>query len=121
MSEQISSLAQGVDRREFSRAALLAMFAGVVITITDCGSSSPTGVTGGDKVGAISANHGHSAVVTEAQQTAANAIQLNIQGTASHSHTVTLAADEVRAIAAGTRTAKESTNDSGHSHTVTFN
>ncbi len=122
MSEEISRPTQGIDRREFSRAALLAMLSGVVITISDCGGGNDlTGATGGDKVGVISANHGHVAVVTEAQQTAANAIQLDIQGTASHPHSVSLTADEVRAIAAGTRTAKESTSNSGHTHTVTFN
>jgi hypothetical protein len=60
-------------------------------------------------------------VITSAQLTAAGAIALGIQGTASHPHTVTLAASDISAIAGSQRVSKESTNDSGHSHTVTFN
>jgi hypothetical protein len=37
----------------------------------------------------ISANHGHSAVITGAQLTAGGAVELNIRGTATHAHTVT--------------------------------
>ena len=122
-----------LDRREFTLAAAMAILSGVAITVSGCGGGSsssaspaaPTSSTpaasGGDKTGSISANHGHAAVITSAQLTAAGGIALGIQGTASHPHTVTLAASDISAIAGNQRVSKESSNDSAHSHTVTFN
>jgi len=125
--------AKVIGRREFTVAAAMAVLSGVAITITGCGggSSSPASPTsptsstptpsGGDKTGSISANHGHSAVITSAQLAAAGGITLSIAGSAGHNHTVTLAASEISAIAGSQRVSKESSSDSGHSHTVTFN
>jgi len=119
-----------LDRRDFTLAAILAMLSGVTITISGCGGSSspstPTTPTTqppatADKTGAISANHGHVAIITAARLTAGQAISLDIQGTASHTHTVELSAAEIVSIAGNTRVSKESTTTSGHSHTVTFN
>jgi hypothetical protein len=123
-----------LDRRQFTLATALAALSGVAITISACGGSSysaptnPTGSTGGtgstgntDKVGQISNNHGHSAVITGAQLTAGGALELNIQGAATHAHTVSLSAAEISSIAANSRVAKDSSTDQGHSHTVTFN
>ena len=116
-----------LDRRQFTLAAALAALSGVVITISSaCGSSSsPSGPTGGtpatDKTGVISANHGHTAVITGAQLTAGGALELNIQGAATHPHTVSLTAAEIGAIAANQQVAKQSTTNNSHSHTVTFN
>ncbi len=126
-------------RREFTLAAALAILSGVTITISGCGggyggassdpygpSHDPTPVTG-DKVGAISANHGHSAVIMGAQLTAAMGISLDIRGTADHTHTVDLIAADIAAIAANKQVSKAS-SESGtggpygdHLHTVTFN
>jgi hypothetical protein len=122
-----------LDRRQFSLAAALAVLSGVAITISSSscssGSSMPTtpnptptpGGTPGDKTGVISNNHGHVAVITGAQLTAANALQLDIRGTASHTHNVSLSAAEIASIAANQRIAKESSTEASHSHTVTFN
>ena len=127
-----------LSRREFTVAAALAALSGVAITISACGGggASPTSSTGaggtasggttsgtssGDKVATISANHGHSAVISGAQLVAPAALKLDIRGTSDHPHTVELSAAEVAAIAAGTKTTKESTTDAGHSHDVTFN
>ena len=120
----------GLDRREFTVQAILAMLAGVSITISGCGGSDggstptqpnpPSGGTG-DKTGNISANHGHTAVITGGQLTAAAAITLDIRGSADHPHSVTLSAAEVTAIAAGTRVGKASSEEQVHTHTVTFN
>ena len=122
-----------LDRRQFTLATALAALSGVAITISAaCGgsgysspsspSSGGTGASGAtDKVGQISNNHGHSAVITAAQLTAGGALVLNIQGAATHNHTVSLAAAEISSIAANQRVAKESSVDNGHSHTVTFN
>ncbi len=125
-----------LDRREFTLATALAMLSGVAITISSaCGSSgyssptnpaptptpTPTPASTGDKEGVISNNHGHRAVISAAQLSAGAAITLHIQYMATHDHTVDLSAADLTAIAANTQVAKQSSTDSGHNHTVTFN
>lgn len=119
-----------VDRREFTLAAALAALSGVTITLSGCGgggggSTAPTNPTpplaAGDKAGAVSANHGHTAVITAARLAAPDAVDLDIRGQADHPHSLTLTASEVSAIAANQRVSKESSSDAAHSHTVTFN
>lgn len=122
-------------RREFTAASVMALLAGVTVTLSGCGGGSnpgspdpnpsptptPAPPASGDKVGAISANHGHMATVTGAQITLAGAVSLDIHGTADHTHTVELTATEIQQIGAGTRVAKTTTTNSSHDHTVTFN
>jgi len=119
-----------LDRREFTAQAALVALAGVVITISGCGgSSSPSspstpsaaGGSPSDKSGTISDNHGHLAVVTGAQLIAGNVVQLDIRGSADHTHTVTLTAEAIQAIQAGRAAVTDSTGASGHAHSVTFN
>jgi hypothetical protein len=115
-----------LDRREFTERTVLALLSGVTITISGCGDDdTPTGPTspGGsaDVMGAVSANHGHTATITSAQLTAGNAVMLNIRGNADHPHTVELGGAEVMQVAGGQRVSKSSSTDAGHSHTVTFN
>lgn len=113
-----------VTRREFSLKAALALLSTVVITVSDCGSSNnstptqPTPVA--DVNGTISGNHGHKATITSAQITAANAISLNIQGDATHPHTVDVSQAELRSLQSRQTVTKTSTTDNNHSHTVTF-
>jgi hypothetical protein len=114
-----------ISRREFTVESVLALLAGVVVTISGCDDSdsptSPSGGAAGDFTGNVSANHGHVATVTAAQITAATAVTLNIQGSATHPHTVTLTADQVRSIGARTQVSVTSTTNDDHIHTVTFN
>jgi len=118
-----------LDRREFTLAAILAMLSGVTITISGCGSSSPTTSTPpttqppptADKTATISANHGHTATITGAQLTAGGDLTVELTVGNGHTHTVGLTGAEVVQIRGNTRVAKESTTNSGHSHTVTFN
>ena len=117
-----------LDRREFTAAAVMAMLAGVSITVSGCGGGgggggSPTQPTpeGGDKLGNITANHGHVARITAAELTAGNAITLQIRGDSDHPHTVALTAAEVVSIRSGQRVGKASSEDDFHTHTVTFN
>ena len=72
-----------ISRRDFTLRAVLTLFSGVAITITGCGdddgssddgspSPAPTpstnpGPSTGDVSGVISANHGHTAVISAAQ------------------------------------------------------
>ena len=125
-------LGEPLTRRDFTLAAAMAILSGVAISVSGCGGSSSSGSpaspspassapAGSDKTGAISSNHGHSAVIASAQLGASGGITLNIQGTSSHPHTVALTGADLSAIANSQRVAKESSNDASHSHTVTFN
>ena len=120
-----------LDRREFTVATVLAMMSGVAITISEgCGSDPAPSSTGGgsqsqtqqtDVTGTVSANHGHSAVITAAKLTSPTSIALDITGVATHAHTVNLTQAEVTSIAGRAQVTSTSTTDSFHSHTVTFN
>lgn len=116
-----------LDRREFNARAVLALLSGVTIAVSGCGGDSPMSPSpgppggGGNAVGSVSANHGHSAVITGAQLTAGNAIALDIRGSADHPHTVQLSGAEVMQVAEGQRVSKPSSTDDLHAHTVTFN
>ena len=127
-----------IERREFTREASLAFLAGVVVVISDCGGGSgggsgdgyggnpaagnppPTGADG-SKTGSISANHGHTAVITAAELQAGGAFGLSIAGTAGHNHVVNLVAQAMQDIKDNKKVAKESTSTEGHTHMVTFN
>ena len=126
------TVSECISRRQFTLAAAMAVLSGVAITVSGCGgsSSSPaapsstgSGSTSasGDRTGSVSANHGHVAVIASAQLGASGGITLNIQGTASHPHTVALTGSDLSAIAGNQRVSKESSNDAAHTHTVTFN
>ena len=119
---------RSISRREFTLEWALAMLAGVAITVSGCGSDSPSSPTQGggggtstDVNGAVSANHGHAATITGAQITAAGALSLNITGAATHPHTVSLSATQVQQIGSRQQVSVISTTDEGHNHTVTFN
>jgi hypothetical protein len=118
-------------RREFTLESALAILSGVAITITGCGggSSNPAGpsnnpppTTGsGDKVGEISNNHGHTAVITAAQLAAGGALVVQLTLGSGHTHTASLSAAEITSIAANQTVSKQSTTADSHEHTVTFN
>lgn len=116
-------------RREFNREAVMALLAVTTVTISGCGgggSSSPNPAAPGgappNMTGAVSANHGHSAVIAGADIVAGNSVSLNIQGTATHVHLVALSATEITALRRGEEVAKQSTtgDTNQHVHTVTF-
>ena len=121
-----------VGRREFTLQSALALLATVVITVDGCGGSTsapsptpapapaPPPAAAADVNGTISANHGHVAVVTSAQITAANAVSLNIQGNATHPHTVDLSQAELVSLRSRSTVTKDSTNVNNHIHTITF-
>ena len=111
-----------MDRREFTNKALLAMLAGVTVTMTGCSSDplEPTAVAS-DKTGSIANNHGHAVSITAAQQLAGGGVSLNIQGTSSHPHVLELTALEVVRIRAGYQIVKGCATERNHSHMITFN
>jgi hypothetical protein len=121
-----------LDRREFTRLSVLSMLSGVVITISGCGGGSSGGggspntptppLNPGDKAGTISANHGHTVVVTNVQLTAGNGVTVTLTpGVPAHVHVVNLTAGEVVSIRDGARVSKQTSTDEAHDHTVTFN
>src|SRR5690349_19994579 len=102
MSDHVETLTSGAStsltHRELSLEAALARLVGCLITISEtaCGSSNspspsaPCSANPADINGVVSANHGHVAVITDAQITAGNAFALDIRGTATHTHTVSI-------------------------------
>ena len=116
-----------MDRREFSVEAARFLLGGAALVITGCGGGggSVTGPTTSaapvsDAAGTIATNHGHAVTISAAQLLAGGALEIEIQGTSSHPHTVSLTSGEVVAVRSGVRVSKESTGNS-HTHTVTFN
>ena len=113
-----------MNRRQFTAEAALLLLGGATIMVTACGGggSSPAASSPplSDKDGSISSNHGHAAIVTAAEQGAGLSLDLDMRGTASHTHTLSLTGAEVAAIRAGGRVEKTCTGGS-HTHTVTFN
>ena len=110
-----------MDRREFTGKALLAMLAGVTVTITGCSNPAEPEPPPTDKSGVIENNHGHVATITSAQLTSGGAVILNIQGTASHDHVLELTAAEVTRIRWGASLSKSCAMYRTHMHTITFN
>lgn len=124
----------GLDRREFTLRSALALLGGVTITISPgCGAGggsssggSPTAPSpaGSDMLGAISANHGHSATITSAQLAGGGDLVLNIRGEADHPHTVALTAAELSRIRGQETVSKECSSDgstmAAHTHMVSF-
>ena len=122
-----------IDRRDFAKEASLAFLSGITVAVSACGggggysspttSSTPPPATNNpaDDVGQISSNHGHTAVVVAAWLQAGNPVDLDIRGTATHTHMVSLVADAMRDMKDGKKVQKESTTTDGHTHIVTFN
>jgi len=82
---------------------------------------SPTvGTQAVDARGVISANHGHAAVLTLEQMQRRAAVQLDIQGSADHSHTLDLDADDVVLLYSGGGLTRKSSTTAGHDHDVRF-
>jgi len=120
----------GVSRREFTLQSALALLSTCIITLDGCGSgySNPTNPTPTptptpaptDLTGTISANHGHVATITGAELTAGAAISLDIRGQATHPHTVEISQADLQTLKNRQPVSHDSTNNSGHMHTVTF-
>jgi hypothetical protein len=112
-----------IDRREFTGRALLAMLAGVTVTISGCGSENGAAPSPpvADKAGVVASNHGHATIITAAQQTAGGSVVLNIQGSSGHDHVLVLTAAEVESIRRGLPVAKDCEMNRSHVHTVSFN
>lgn len=122
-----------LDRREFSRESLLLLFGGLSITVTGCsgGGSSPMAATPtaagqpasgiADVRGTVAGNHGHVALLTGMQISAAGAVSITIRGAADHDHQLALSAAEVARLRDGQAVAvRSAAGTDGHDHMVTF-
>lgn len=113
-------------RRHFLRSA--ALFGGAFVFsrgLAACAASSTNGAASASDdlvecaAPVISRNHGHSLVVTAEDVAAGVAKTYDIQGAASHAHSVTLRAADFAKLATGGSITVASTTDFGHSHGVT--
>jgi hypothetical protein len=110
-----------MERRRFTVLSAMALLGGPTITLTGCGGGNPMGASGtGGVNAAISANHGHAAMITAAELTAAGGLNLDIRGTADHTHNVSLTSSQVVNIGGGSTVATQSTETNAHHHTVAF-
>jgi hypothetical protein len=116
-------------RREFTLESALAILSAATITISGCGgdddnnnnpTTNPTPQST-NRMGTVSANHGHVAEVTSAQITARNTITVNIMGQATHPHTIEVTGAQLTTISNNGQVVVTSTTDQAHNHTVTFN
>jgi hypothetical protein len=102
----------------------LILLAVTTITFVACDSSTDSDILE-DVEGVISDNHGHTSTLTVDQLGAADAVTLDITGTADHTHNVELTADQVTSVAAGDQVSIDSSESSAegdsHTHNVTFN
>jgi hypothetical protein len=125
MTDPIKRLKEptSLTRRAFTLEAALAILSGCVITISDtaCGKDSPAPTPNpSDVSGSVSANHGHVATITAAQITTGNAVSLNIQGTATHPHTLSISQSDLTTLRNRQPVTSTSSTDNGHTHSVTF-
>jgi hypothetical protein len=113
-----------MNRREFAVETALMLLGGATITMSGCGGGAANPAASSppvkDAVATVSSNHGHTAVVTSAQLGAGGSLELDIRGTSSHSHMLTLSATELASIRGGAIVVKDCSGGN-HSHTVTFN
>jgi hypothetical protein len=126
-----------LERRHITALAALTLLGGATITITGCGGggSSPAAAPPPPAAtpppaascppdhacGQVSVDPLHRAEITAAQLSSGGALELDIRGSSSHSHTVSLTADEVVAIREKRRVEKVSSTALSHNHTVVFN
>jgi hypothetical protein len=114
-----------MDRRTFVKnAGLVTTWLGVSVVVQACSDeddpAAPTGTNPGDVSGAVGTNHSHDVTITAAQISAGGAVTLAVTG-GSHGHTIDLTAQQVGEIGAGNRVTTTTSQDSGHTHGVTFN
>jgi hypothetical protein len=67
----------------------------------------------------IGTNHNHSMTISAADVTAGAEKTYDLQGTSQHPHTVTITAADFTTLQADTMVIKTSSNDNGHTHSVT--
>jgi hypothetical protein len=86
-----------------------------------CGSSNDGNAGGGGVCSVtISANHGHVLDISAADKMAAAAKDYDIRGSATHSHTVSLSANDFASLNSGNTVNVTSSVSEGHSHDLSI-
>ena len=120
---------QQLTRQQLTRQQFLRLAAGgsVVLLLQACGGGDDNNGAGGTPGGncnvnaaTISNNHGHAIVIAAVDLDSAVDISYNIQGTATHAHTVVLTAANLKSLKAGQSVSVTSSTDASHSHTVSM-
>jgi hypothetical protein len=106
-----------MNRREFGIEAALLLLGGACITMSGC--ESPTEPSPVDVAGVVDSNHGHLVAISAAQLRAGGALELDIKGSAGHTHTVSLSTVDLALIRNGARVERESTG-TRHTHRIVF-
>jgi hypothetical protein len=114
-----SLAAMTITKRSLLRGSLGVCAAGVLTAACGGGDDDDTSGGGTCKT-AIAANHGHALTISAADKMAGVAKDYDIKGSADHSHTVSLAADDFADLSGGTVVIVTSSTDAGHSHDVTI-
>lgn len=122
-----------LDRKEFLRMALATAGLGFGATrVAGCGGDSPgttgaAGTGGGTKAcvdgvptETISANHGHTLAVSQADVASGVAKTYSIKGTSPHDHMVTVSGATFLRLRAGESVTLTSTTTTAHSHMITI-
>ena len=108
-----------MNRREFTVEAALALLGGAFITISGCESGTEPSPVIADIPGEINSNHGHSVTLTAAGLRAGGALDVDIRGSAGHTHMVSLTTVDLAILRNGGVVQKE-TSVTRHTHFVTF-
>jgi len=106
-----------ISRKDFLRTALIAV--GVAELGCGGGDDDGGGAKAGDCPGDIVSNHGHKLTVSAADVQAGVDKTYNIQGTADHTHQVTVTQGNFTDLKAGQLVALTTTTAQGHNHSVT--
>ena len=122
------SVKNGLNRRQFIE-NMGATVLGVALTsfLFACGFRNNTGkvVTGGNCANgtavAIASNHGHVLTVSAADIAAGVQKVYDIQGTAGHTHSVTLTASDFALLATNVNVLETTTSTLSHTHDITVN
>lgn len=108
-----------MNRREFTIEAAMALLGCATITLSGCETSTDPSPVIVDVAGEVASNHGHAVTISAANLRAGGALDLDIKGTAGHTHKVSLSTVDLALIRNGGQVQKESTV-TRHIHIITF-
>jgi hypothetical protein len=106
-------------RRELLELTVLAMGAAACGSSSSGGTGNPPSCLDNGTSAAISDNHGHVLNVSKADVAAGVAKTYDIQGTAGHTHSVTVSAAMFAQLAANSAVSTSSTTVNLHDHSIT--
>jgi hypothetical protein len=109
-----------ITKRSFVRGSVGVCVAGVMTAACGGDDDDDDTSSGGACTTQIASNHGHALTVSAADKMTGAAKEYDIKGSADHSHTVSLSAEDFADLASGTILIMNSSTDAGHEHEVTI-